>query len=817
MPEYPGPITPALFPASRLANALNDTRNTNTALNGTQSCPLQKWGIEELTLSLGEKTSTSYSDPQHGEVAGGRGGRFFFAPIEEKVTVAWKLKTPENATTLTLTLYRAGSSAPIWHRTLNAVDAQKLKLDGDWDGSFPRGEWVNFPDALVTVEHSPYMLKATAGAGAEEGLVTRWTYLDVLVDKIELTWGGRALLPGGDRGDIDPLYHTRTRADEDAILDALALQKRTNGTLAPQARYEVALPCNQFVTQVFDLSEDHVSSTSALWRSHKKQWGNGPRIPLVAKVYIAKGAGGGVHGGPSARALGKAKFLWDWKSEDEIAALPNHNHANAVERFLTDSLDYRRNENNCPPGSTNCHEDHDGKRGPRSRVLHHLPSVASAHMPGRRRLWAAFATPILEGPHAGCVGVLFWPSRIALDTYVVSVYAPPDGGGGAQNAIDVAGADPAQGFPSLPKAASGTFEILRKIRVRYTRKSAAVQNANLVAIATEYRRAGIVIDWGATQVADELTLANNFNAWWLASANPLHRSPWLAKHRARFEANDQYQAGTGNGTSYGFVAESWDVYARRFKLDAIREYVHKDRTFNTPLKRYNAWLNQGNLAANDHQFLLPFYNELSRPKKAKVDTLYKQKLEFSGPASKESYENVLESAAVQAAQDVTTRFLRQINEHGMLIVHFEAPIGYRQSDQSVFVRPSTQGGVSPSAAAQWEGRGSVHMVFLPQTPLVGEGVKYHTPVTEVIRHEMGHNLFLCHAPSEKGQPEAAGSTTNLHDAQDLRCLMNYDQRSDHLCGYCHLKLRGWATTGPGGQIGHGLVVLHRESAQNKKP
>ncbi|MCC7539131.1 MAG: hypothetical protein IT379_23115 [Deltaproteobacteria bacterium] len=821
MAEYPGPITTALFASSGpLSSALSSVGSSGPTRKGVSECPLTKWGVTEITMTCGSKTSTSYDDPDHAEVPGGRGGRFFFAPIEEKVEIKWKLHNPDNATTLTLALYRSGSGAPIWTRTLDAEAAKAEKLDEEWDGSFPGSEWASFPSHLVTVEHSPYMLKATAGDNAAEGLVERWTYLDVIIDKIELFWGGKALLPVGAPNGVDGLYSAQTALDERAINDELVTKKRGDDTLDPAATYDVVLRCNQFTSYVYDMDDGHSMVRNPLWKSHRKQWGDGPRIPLVAKIHIAKAAGGAVHGGDAAKAIGGTKFLWDWESKDEIAALGTLGLNGSVETFLTDSLDYLRNAGTGPPGSTNCHTDHAGKRGGADAVFLRLNALSTEQAACGTRVWAAHAKAILTGTHAGCVGVMFQPSRMGLDTYAVSVYAQPDGGAGGAAALDVVSpaSDLVRDYGPLPRAKSGTFQTLRKVRVRYVRKSNAVQTAVLATIATEYRKAGVVIDWGATQAADERTLATDYHTWFgQIIAAPGNRAPKVTSHGTWFEATDQLQAGTGGDVSYAFVAAGWDLASRKVKVDSIREYVQKDRVFNGTKKAYDRWLTT-HAATDDHQYLLPFYDGLSTKKKAKVDTIITRRMAAAGLSTKATYESDVEGAAVQLTQQVAEKLLLAINEHGMVILHSEAPVGYRQIDGSVVVPPSGQGGISPSGSSQWNGRGSVHMVFLPQTPSTNPAAKYSTPVTAVIAHEMGHNLFLNHAP------DAPSSSKSLHDAADKKCILNYDQTSDHLCGYCHLKLRGWATVGANDHVtktgpidGDGHVKLWSDSTKNKNP
>jgi hypothetical protein len=208
--------------------------------------------------------------------------------------------------------------------------------------------------------------------------------------------------------------------------------------------------------------------------------------------------------------------MWDWESQDEIAALPGGHNA-AVAAFLTRSLDYKRNDPNGPPGSTNCHVEHGGKRGAGAAVFGRLAPVSAATTACVTRTWATFEQAMLAGPQAGCVGVVFQPSRIGGDTYRVVVHAPPDKCCGGPAVLDVAtaGATLRGNFPTLPTARSGIFKMWREVRIRYVRKSAAVATADRAAIGTEYRRADLIADWGSAldRATDEATLAANFDAW----------------------------------------------------------------------------------------------------------------------------------------------------------------------------------------------------------------------------------------------------------------------------------------------------------------
>jgi hypothetical protein len=58
-------------------------------------------------------------------------------------------------------------------------------------------------------------------------------------------------------------------------------------------------------------------------------------------------------------------------------------------------------------------------------------------------------------------------------------------------------------------------------------------------------------------------------------------------------------------------------------------------------------------------------------------------------------------------------------------------------------------------------------------------------------HEVGHTLFLAHAPGHFHPPDQPGGyVPEAHDKGQI-CLMSYHPDARHLCGLCLLKLGGW--------------------------
>ena len=62
---------------------------------------------------------------------------------------------------------------------------------------------------------------------------------------------------------------------------------------------------------------------------------------------------------------------------------------------------------------------------------------------------------------------------------------------------------------------------------------------------------------------------------------------------------------------------------------------------------------------------------------------------------------------------------------------------------------------------------------------------------QTISHEIGHHLFLPHAPLPAAHLPG-GADPTVHDKADTHCMMGYDYSAERLfCGFCLLRLRGW--------------------------
>ncbi len=61
----------------------------------------------------------------------------------------------------------------------------------------------------------------------------------------------------------------------------------------------------------------------------------------------------------------------------------------------------------------------------------------------------------------------------------------------------------------------------------------------------------------------------------------------------------------------------------------------------------------------------------------------------------------------------------------------------------------------------------------------------------VVAHEIAHALFIPHANKKTEDRHPGTPREPGHHVHNDTCIMNYDTDSDHFCGFCMLRLRGW--------------------------
>ena len=451
----------------------------------------------------GKKSKTSYRQARP-PIASHSGDRFHFAPGSEAVTIHWKFKRPQYITQAKLEIYRksAALELPIWCKEINwdtvpCPETGQTTFDGRIDVyslaatdaanvavAIPLG--LAFPGNLITVEHSPYKLKMTITgylAGAQVTRPVRWLYFDVLVKELALSFGnGQELDP--NRPDLTHTFQWTPLGGVAQTVNlrtqAVQLETQILANLgAPTADQPILLESSP---HAFNTNSTVMFSNDEMYRRHKQLWGDGPRLPLYAEVKIQTSDN---HAVSQPAALGDLRFLWDWEDgvTDKLKKwATRQGYPRETKRFLVNTLQYlvdvETAQGHQPAGSTNCHRDFGGKRGegaapifpPQTAPGYNaataalIPNVFPIPVAAcAQRHWAAVSQVRGTNFKAGFTGVIFQPSRMAGDTYKVSVWFLPPG---ATFPYTDSASDLARNVKA-PHASTGVLEIRRGITVQY--------------------------------------------------------------------------------------------------------------------------------------------------------------------------------------------------------------------------------------------------------------------------------------------------------------------------------------------------------------
>jgi len=462
-----------------------------------------EFGVVALRLFKGAASSQSHrlprsKTPRDPAVVGD--DNFHFAPgpqldpgpwtvqaaREDKVKLRYDFYNPVAAVKKArIEIFVRGDKSPVWHRELKDAElydgerdllwkvedaAGTLQDSADWDGSLRTvaGKLLKskrFPDGFLTTEHSPYKFKITTEGDAMCRSPTAWTYVHVLIDKLELEYG---------TVDMIPTKRDHRRALFQEILDA--------GT-APTANTKVFLTSNQFKAKTDEMFDNR------LFNAHAERWGRGPKLPICARVYVRSSGDLSVL---APKALGHTKFMWDWESRS--AATGN--------TFVDQALNYDIGK--VGPKGRNCHKERGGKRLASDEVFpaqpgHDPPTAQAGKFPfkvvssGKPRAWAAYSEAWREGVFACKTGVIFQPARMAGDKYKLTLYAAHEQNADGKLRLHV-DTDAPLPIQAALKVESGEFEIWRRIDiVKYIQKS-LFGGMSLATVRGFYQRAFVEIN-----------------------------------------------------------------------------------------------------------------------------------------------------------------------------------------------------------------------------------------------------------------------------------------------------------------------------------
>ncbi len=555
------------------------------------------------------------SDPDHPDIASDAPTRFCFAPLEERVLIVGTHLRPAAVKESRLELYCRvnGQLKKFWTKTYtwrtcpkhfrglfsgdlgpcnevaekrrypNMLESVSVVTDGAMMAQ-------DFPDGVVTVARSPYMLRFSVVPVLDSTPVTEhaiWLYFDILPHSVSLHWGPPEMLTarGNDvegknkaetlRLEKDVVLDLLTKANADptkdrheVVLDATHLNgnevaavikvqnlrpnRRGTGATAdltllagvhedvqfdagtpletakdsPCYKLAAAVSFPKWSTGPIAVAVDLVSEKSQFpipapskvlipkseeFGSHKAVWGDGARIPILAKIRVKKSDSQPSTTDDALKAVGPAECLWDW--EDNAVDMKVRDWVgvgDAQSTALTrDFLEKQMagdpaDADAAPLGSNNCPVKYGGKRGVGAAPVF-LPAEQGAFPypvtpAGGDRPWAAFSK-CGTGAHAGKTGVLFQPSRMQGDRYRLVVYVAME-----KSDFDIKDAKPnltlreqVRRLPAKqqpPMAVSGEFEVFRRVKMNYFTFPANTPGSEEVTAAAAAMKqvTGIILD-----------------------------------------------------------------------------------------------------------------------------------------------------------------------------------------------------------------------------------------------------------------------------------------------------------------------------------
>lgn len=447
--------------------------------------PEPVWALRSLQVVASGVGSTSCTlrSAMFGELAGTDKNLFCYASgAETDVQIRWEFsKEHAGLTAGKLELFCAGQRRPIWQKDLDRAGLEKQSL------ALIDKDAVEWNDAL-TVLSSPYKLRLkVTGENAEQGFDAAWTYISVVVDRLELAWGPATFIPSEDP-EKRPAFIRRDEAlllrelkesapiekPQDDVTEKEAFDQDAGPVVIEQAKSrKIELRSNIFYQNLSEWSD------GTAFKKFQNLWANGPRIPLVARILVRNSLGNGVL---APLAIKDVKILWDWDDP-----FPGKEKGMATAKWLRWAFSRvdKAGTADSPP-STNCPGKYGGKRGGDHPIFPVTPGCNNGEIKAGIfpfevaackgvRNWAALSTPYRgeDKDWAGTTGVLFRPSRIAGDTYRVRAYLYLEGEkatyGHSVSSNDLWTAACAAGVPC---AEAGSFEVWRRVDIlRYYQKN----------------------------------------------------------------------------------------------------------------------------------------------------------------------------------------------------------------------------------------------------------------------------------------------------------------------------------------------------------
>lgn len=862
MPEYPPPIAQGDFldpveaadaPPRRRLFALRTPNNRGVGNVVAQAVV----AVEELKVTssrTGRSSQKSFAEALTAAIrSASREKRFCFVPEEEVLSVAWKIKGAEHVRELVLEVFRRAELQPLFTKKLRfdpgrcpakgsttfSGDLSATMLvhgDGyrtDLRSNFAKAE---FPDEVLTVEHSPYKLKLTISAQGNTLRTTpaRWVFLDVLLDGLELAWLPKTTLA------VSPTLPTNTGAPverDHQVYDSVTDQTDANnlsGKLpTPGQTKKVYLRSNIFYRAEAELTENHA------WSQHHAVWGEGPNLPLGLTVGVRRSDGQRVTGAAAGRALGATKFVWQWidAAKDPDPApydiLPSSRHtpdvcANgqtvAVD-FVTKAIDFDRATT--APKGRNCHVERGGKRGPGAAAVFPtqngtgaFPFVVQHPVAGN---WCATSKALRSGARAGQTAVVFQPSIQPGDRYALRVaavyggYVDPTAG---YDAFDTA----MTALPAGLKLDTGVFEVWKTVdHLLLSSVPNGLQDPHVASVAKRFAKQFIRVVTVRRSVAQYTTALNGIYNNTGPSAGALEGFVRLALDGAHhvdpsrgawFKSWDDWRTALVQQHGSAVAAAAWgDAYvhptrsfwrgsqdARPFALPWPTNIVFHDAVGTTEVRGTFSGGHQGAVVTVKN-FQVAAVGALKASLKSAFNGFW---VDANGPfftgdaaidfdvTCPNGDRAAVTLAITEAIREATDEKCKSVYDYALgyawgfrvMELALQDMLGTDDGLITVqFDKPMSGMGPAPAAKAYFAtpSRASIFIFMLKTDEMEG-----------TLCHEFGHAMFLNHQFYEPAGG-VANDPRQLHDETDPKhCTMSTPAAQRNYCGFCMLRLRAWS-------------------------
>ena len=434
-----------------------------------------QFGVVKLFLKAGGKISKSYlleTAPKVKPEAGATDD-MHFAPEKETVKITYEIDDWSGVITkATLELFYRGSTTAAWKKELTEEEYTHGEHALDWKGEIAKS--AEFPEELITVEHSPYKLKLTLEGDGYGYSAAAWTHFHVLVHSIELQLGSKETLSAArDKTLWDKIKGGGS--EKDAIPAGSAVKKI------------------ELVSNIFSIGSDKADNTA--YTQYETLWGDGPNIPVFATLYVRNSTDAKED---VPKAIGKVRLLWNWEDVAEDLSI----HFTQAKEYLTATLNYYKQSSK--PKGDNCHKDRGGKRGSTTKLVFpaqagYAPAdtLTAGAFPFKveqcgTRKWSSYCETWPTGKLKGMGGVMFQPSRMAGDAYKIHAYFPHNRKIDGKDDLD---AEDDKILEHAVKVSTGTFQVWRELHiVKYLQKKSTIPAINLVTVADYYSKAYVKVE-----------------------------------------------------------------------------------------------------------------------------------------------------------------------------------------------------------------------------------------------------------------------------------------------------------------------------------